>query len=269
VDTERYLVVPGSEVSLAGWDPSDHSAFNGSKDDAKEATDELVNRLEALQELLYAEDEHKLLIVLQAMDAGGKDGVIRHVFDGVNPCGVKVANFKVPSAEELAHDYMWRVHAHTPARGQIVIFNRSHYEDVLAVRVLGLVPPETWSRRYDHINDFERMLVDEGVSILKFYLNIDAPEQRERLQARIDEPHKNWKLSVADLEQRRRWPEYMEAYEDVLGRTSTDWAPWYCVPANHKWYRNLVISDIIVHTLESLDMRFPALEPGLSGIVIQ
>ena len=187
---EQYRVKPNSHIGLSQWDPNDTGVFPGDKREAREVLRALNERLEALQELLYAEHKHKVLIVLQAMDTGGKDGTIRHVFEGVNPQGVKVANFKVPTREELDHDYLWRVHKHTPARGQIVIFNRSHYEDVLVVRVRNLVPPEVWSRRYDHINDFERMLADEGTTILKFFLHIDLDEQKERLQARLDEPHK-------------------------------------------------------------------------------
>lgn len=268
MDIERYRVAPGSEVDLTAWDPSDSALFDGDKTEGKAAAKASSERLEELQELLYAEGRRKVLVVLQAMDTGGKDGVIRHVFEGVNPCGVKVASFKKPSSRELAHDYLWRVHEHTPARGEIVVFNRSHYEDVLVVRVRELVPREVWARRYDHINDFERMLADEGVTILKFYLNIDADEQKERLQARLDEPHKNWKFSTGDLEERKLWPEYTAAYEEMLGRTSTEWAPWHCVPANRKWYRNLVIGGVVVDALEGLGMSYPDPEPGLADVVV-
>ncbi len=266
---DRYLVKPGSKVKLGDWDPNDKGHFNGNKDEGKAALDPLNRRLEELQELLYAEGRHKVLIVLQAMDTGGKDGVIRHVFDGVNPQGVKVASFKQPTLPELAHDYLWRIHRHTPGSGEIAIFNRSHYEDVLVVRVHGLVPEKVWRRRYEHINSFERLLADEGTTILKFYLHIDEKEQKERLQSRLDEPEKRWKFSKGDLAERKRWPEYMEAYEDVLSKTSTEWAPWYIVPANRKWLRNLVVSQIIVETLEKLDMQWPQPEEGLESVVIE
>jgi len=266
---ERYRVEPGSKINLSQWDPSDKSAFEGSKREAREALRALNERLEALQELLYAEHKHKVLIVLQAMDTGGKDGTIRHVFEGVDPQGVKVASFKVPTPEELDHDYLWRVHKQVPARGEIVIFNRSHYEDVLVVRVHNLAPPAVWGRRYAHINDFERLLVEESTTILKFFLHIGLDEQRERLQARLDEPHKRWKFNLGDLDERRLWPEYQRAYEDVLSKTSAEWAPWYIVPANRKWYRNLVVATILVETLEGLNMDYPQPEKGLEGVVIE
>ena len=244
-------------------------AFDGDKHDARDEFERLNERLEELQELLYAEQRHKVLVVLQAMDTGGKDGTIRHVFEGVNPQGVKVASFKVPTLEELAHDYLWRVHKRTPGSGEIVIFNRSLYEDVLVVRVHELVHKKVWSRRYQQINDFERMLAEEGTTILKFYLHIDLEEQKERLQARLDEPHKRWKFSIGDLKERKRWPEYMRAFEDVLSKTSTDWAPWYIIPANRKWYRNLVVSSVLVKALEKLDMQYPQPEEGLDDVVIE
>ncbi|MGD2146254.1 MAG: polyphosphate kinase 2 family protein [Anaerolineae bacterium] len=263
---DRYRVRPGSEIDLNSWDPNDTSAFDGDKGEGKDALRALNKRLEDLQELLWAEQEQRLLVVLQAMDAGGKDGTIRHVFEGVNPQGVRVANFKVPTRKELAHDYLWRVHKQVPGKGEIVIFNRSHYEDVLVVRVAGLAPPEVWKRRYGHINEFERMLADEGTTILKFYLHIDRDEQRERFQDRLDE--KPWKFSTGDLDTRAQWPQYMEAFEDVLSRTSTDWAPWYIVPANRKWYRNLVVGSVLVEVLEGLDMAYPKPEEGLESVVI-
>ena len=266
---EQYRVHPDTPIDLSQWDPADHSAFDGGKKAGRAATRKLNQRLEALQEVLYAENKHKVLIVLQAMDTGGKDGTIRHVFDGVNPQGVKVASFKRPTAEELAHDYLWRIHRHTPGRGEIVIFNRSHYEDVLVVRVHNLVPQQVWSRRYDQINAFERQLAQEGATILKFYLHIDKDEQKERLQARLDEPDKRWKFVRGDLAERALWSRYQEAYEAVLSRTSTPWAPWYIIPANRKWYRNLVISQILVDALEALDMHYPQAEDGLDGIVIE
>ncbi|MDY6877573.1 MAG: polyphosphate kinase 2 family protein [Chloroflexota bacterium] len=266
---ERYCVEPGSEINLSRWDPNDRSAFEGSKQEARKALRALNKRLEALQELLYAEQKHKVLIVLQAMDTGGKDGTIRHVFEGVNPQGVKVAGFKVPTPEELNHDYLWRVHKQVPGKGEIVIFNRSHYEDVLVVRVHNLVAETTWGRRYAHINDFERLLAEEGTMILKFFLHISMDEQRERLQARLDEPHKRWKFNLGDLDERRLWPDYMRAYEEALSKTSTEWAPWYIVPANRKWYRNLVVAAVLVETLEGLNMDYPQPEEGLEGVVIE
>jgi PPK2 family polyphosphate:nucleotide phosphotransferase len=261
--------MPGDEVDLSNWDPNDKSMFEISKSKGKDLLLQLNEELEDLQELLYAEGKHKILIVLQAMDTGGKDGTIRHVFEGVNPQGVKVASFKAPTRKELAHDYLWRIHKHTPGKGEIVIFNRSHYEDILVVRVHNLVPEEIWSRRYDHILAFENMLADEGTTILKFYLHIDQDEQKERLQARLDEPHKNWKFSKGDLEERKLWDQYTAAFEAALERTSTDKAPWYVIPANRKWYRNLVISTIIIEKLKSLNMAYPPAEEGLEGIVIE
>ncbi|MEA3439914.1 MAG: polyphosphate kinase 2 family protein [Chloroflexota bacterium] len=266
---DQYKVGSGTTVDLNEWDADDSRTLDGGKKDAKQVLDDLNDRLEELQELMYAEDKHKLLIVLQAMDTGGKDGTIRHVFDGVNPQGVKVASFKVPTPNELAHDYLWRVHKFVPGKGEIVIFNRSHYEDVLVVRVHNLVPPEVWSRRYDHINDFERMLADEGTTILKFFLHISKDEQKERLQARLDEPHKQWKFSLGDLKERKLWDDYTRAYQEVLSKTSTDWAPWYIIPANRKWYRNFVIASILVDTLEGLDMTYPPPEDDLGDVVIE
>lgn len=266
---QRYQVKPAQRIDLGQHDPNDQRAFPGNKEEAKEELKRLNERLQELQELLYAEHKHKVLIILQALDTGGKDGVIRHVFEGVNPQGVRVANFKVPTPEELDHDYLWRVHKQVPGRGEIVIFNRSHYEDVLVVRVHNLVSPEVWGRRYDQINVFEHLLAEEGTAILKFYLHIDLAEQRERFMARIREPHKRWKFNPKDLQERKRWPEYMQAYEDVLNRTSTAWAPWHIVPANRKWYRNLVVASILVETLEGLGMEYPRPDWDPAGIVIE
>ncbi len=265
---EHYRIQPGTTVELSTADPADAGAFDGDKSAGKQVLGMLNKRLETLQELLYAEGKHKLLVVLQAMDTGGKDGVIRHVFDGVNPQGVKVANFKVPTKRELAHDYLWRVHRQTPGRGEIVIFNRSHYEDVLVVRVHNLVPESVWQRRYDHINAFERMLADEGTTILKFFLHISKEEQRERLQARLDEPHKRWKFSLGDLEERKLWEDYRVAYEDMLSKTSTEWAPWYLVPSDRKWYRNLVVGTVLVSTLQGWGMELPQFEGNPEDIVV-
>jgi PPK2 family polyphosphate:nucleotide phosphotransferase len=264
----RYRVHPGSTIDLDTWDPDSKVGFDEGKKEGRAALKVLTGRIAGLQRVMWAEDRHKLLVVIQAMDTGGKDGTIRSVFGGVNPQGIHVANFKVPTPEEMAHDYLWRIQQHTPGNGEISIFNRSHYEDVLVVRVLGLVPEERWRRRFDHIRAFEQRLADEGTTILKFYLNISKAEQKERLQARLDDPSKNWKFNTGDLDVRAQWDDYMAAYEDVLSLTSTDVAPWYIVPANRKWYRNLVIAKTIVETLESKNMAYPEAEDDLTGIVI-
>lgn len=266
---ERYRVKPGSKIKLKEWDASDTSGYDGKKDDGKDKLLELNNELEELQELLYAQGKHKVLIVLQATDTGGKDGAIRRVFEGVNPAGVRVASFKVPTSDELAHDYLWRIHKQTPKKGEMVIFNRSHYEDVLVVRVHSLVDKKTWSKRYHHINEFERLLAEEGTTILKFFLHIDKDEQKERLQARLDDPKKHWKFSLGDLDERKRWDDYQAAFEDMLNKTSTDYAPWYIVPANKKWYRDLVVASVIIEALKSLKMEFPPAEDDLSQVVIE
>lgn len=266
---QQYKVKPDSKVDLSKWNPNDTGEFKGGKEAGLAEVGKLTTRLGELQELLYAEGKHKVLVVLQAMDTGGKDGTIRRVFSGVNPQGVHVASFKVPTPEELAHDFLWRIHKVVPGKGEMTIFNRSHYEDVLVVRVHDLVPPEVWQQRYDQINEFERLLAETGTTILKFYLHIDLDEQKERLQARLDDPAKHWKFRLGDLRERKRWPDYMTAYEDALSNTSTPYAPWYIVPANRKWYRDLVISSILVETLESLDMKFPPPEEDLNGVVIE
>jgi PPK2 family polyphosphate:nucleotide phosphotransferase len=265
---DRYLVVPGTGANLAGRDPADSTLFPEGKRAARDRLKELRRELVDLQRLLWAGAEHKLLIVLQAMDSGGKDGTIRHVFRGVNPQGVKVHGFKKPTPEELAHDYLWRVHDHTPADGEITIFNRSHYEDVLVVRVHGLVEEATWRPRYRHIREFERMLAEEGTTILKFFLHIDLDEQRSRFQDRLDEPHSRWKFRRGDLDDRALWPQFMAAYEEAITETSTEYAPWYVVPANRKWYRNLVVSHLLTDALKALDMTYPDPEEGLDDIVI-
>jgi PPK2 family polyphosphate:nucleotide phosphotransferase len=246
-----------SEDRLADWDPASTDAWESDKEAAEKRLLELNEDLEALQELLFAQVKHKILIVLQGMDTSGKDGVIRHVFEGVNPQGVRVASFKVPTAPELAHDYLWRVHQQVPGRGEMVIFNRSHYEDVLVVRVHNLVPPELWKPRYDQIIHFEQLLVEEGTTMLKFFLHIDLEEQRERLLARLEEPTKNWKFNPGDLKERQLWGEYQEAYEAILSKTSLEKTPWIIVPANRKWYRDLIISAALVDTLKGLKMEYP------------
>jgi PPK2 family polyphosphate:nucleotide phosphotransferase len=266
---KRYLVRSGTAVDLPTRNPDDKGDFKGGKEDGLAEVERLNSQLEELQEVLYAEHKHKVLVVLQAMDTGGKDGVIRRVFDRVNPQGVRVASFKVPTEEELDHDYLWRVHKMVPGRGEIVIFNRSHYEDVLVVRVHNIVPADVWKKRYEQINAFERHLAENGTTILKFFLHIDTDEQKERLQSRLDDPTKRWKFRLGDLEERKLWREYTAAYEDVLSKTSTDHAPWYIVPANSKWYRDLVISSVLVETLKSLDMKYPEPEENLDGILVE
>jgi PPK2 family polyphosphate:nucleotide phosphotransferase len=254
---ESYLIKPGQKLQLEKIDTSDHAAFSGDKKEGLKELEKLNDRLEALQELLYAEHRHKVLVILQAMDTGGKDGVIRHVFEGVNPQGVRVAGFKVPTAEELDHDYLWRAHKQVPGRGELVIFNRSYYEDVLVVRVHKLVPEAVWSKRFEQINQFERMMVEEGTTILKFFLHIDRDEQKKRLEARRDDPTKQWKFNPGDLKERHLWDGYLKAYAEAISQTSTTRAPWYVVPANRKWYRNLVIASILVDALKGLKMKYP------------
>lgn len=264
---DRYLVSPGGKVHLSEVDPADTSGFDGKKKDALKQVRKLVGRLDPLQEMLYAEHKHKVLIVLQAMDTGGKDATIRRVFEGVNPQGVRVAKFGVPTPEESDHDFLWRIHEQVPRKGEVVIFNRSHYESVLIERVHGIVPKEVWEKRYGEINEFENMLSDEGTTILKFYLHIDKREQLKRLQDRLDDPTKHWKFNRTDLRERDFWSDYMKAYEDVLNKTSTKWAPWYLVPSNHAWFRDLVVAGAIVKALDGMSLRYPKLaikKPKLS-----
>ena len=267
--TDRYRVRPSEPANLAKRDPADGAAFAGDKAAGIEEMKSLNTRLEELQELFYADGRHRLLVVLQATDTAGKDGTIRAVFEGVNPVGVKVASFKQPTALELAHDYLWRVHPQVPGNGEIVIFNRSHYEDVLVVRVRELTPETTWRRRFDHIRNFEQMLVDEGTTILKFFLHISKDEQRQRLQERIDDPSKHWKFAMGDIDERKRWDQYQAAYEEAISRTSTETAPWYVIPANRKWYRNIVIARILIQTLERLNLTYPQAEGDLTGLVVE
>jgi PPK2 family polyphosphate:nucleotide phosphotransferase len=268
MNIDRFRVEPGSKVHLDDVDPRSTAGFDGDKLAGRARAAELTAQLAALQALLYADGRHRLLVVLQAPDAGGKDGAVRAVFEGVNPQGVGVTSFKKPSEEELAHDYLWRVHNQVPRAGNITIFNRSHYEDVLIVRVHGLVPEHRWRKRYDHIRAWEEMLHDEGTTILKFYLHVSSEEQRRRLQERIDDPRKAWKFRKADLDERARWPEYQRAYEDALAETSTHHAPWFIVPADRNWFRNLVIGETLVQTLQRLDLEYPPPEPGMAGLKV-
>ena len=260
---EQYRIPPETSVDLDAIE----TRYEGdlSKKDGKGQLKDLNKELRDLQELLFAESKQKILIVLQAIDTGGKDSTIRHVFGDVNPQGTKVTNFKVPSKEELAHDYLWRVHQHTPATGEIAIFNRSHYEDVLVVRVHDLVPKSVWKRRYEHINEFEQLLAEEGTTILKFYLHISKNEQAERFLARLDRPHKRWKFNPDDLKERNHWEEYKKAFEDMLTLTSTSYAPWYVIPSDRKWYRNLAVATIIVEKLKGLGMQFPNEVDGIDA----
>jgi PPK2 family polyphosphate:nucleotide phosphotransferase len=267
---DRYKVTSGSKFHLESIDPDETALFDGGKKDGRKVVDEELNpRLETLQDLLYAEGKRRVLVVLQGMDTSGKDGTIRSVFNAVDPLGIRVASFKAPSAEELAHDYLWRVHRQVPGNGEIVIFNRSHYEDVLVVRVHKLVPKNVWSRRYDQINEFERMLAESGTTIVKFFLHISKDEQKARLEERRDTPEKRWKFNLGDLEERKLWDEYQAAYQDVLRKTSTDWAPWFVVPANAKWYRNWVIANVLIEALDKLDMKYPAAPKGAENAVIE
>ncbi|HUP72530.1 MAG TPA: PPK2 family polyphosphate kinase [Acidimicrobiales bacterium] len=267
LETTRFRVAPGAKVRLNKRDPATTPGMD--KQEGKAAAALLNTDLEALQELLYADGRHKLLVILQGVDACGKDGTIRSVFDGVNPQGVKVASFKRPTEEELGHDYLWRVHSRLPRSGEIAIFNRSHYEDVLVVRVRDLVPRDRWSKRYEHIRAFEQMLVDEGTTIVKFFLHISKEEQRVRLQERIDDPAKRWKFSRDDLGERKLWDEYRAAFEDMLTRTSTADSPWYVIPADSNWYRNLVVSQVLVDTMRKLELRHPPTEEDLAGLVVE
>jgi PPK2 family polyphosphate:nucleotide phosphotransferase len=264
---DSLRIAPSSKIRLSSFDPDDRSLVRGDKEKVVEKNAALQARVGELQELLYAEHKHRLLIVLQGMDTSGKDGAVRKVMSEVSPQGLRVVSFKKPTETELAHDYLWRVHKEVPASGEVVVFNRSHYEDVLVVRVHSLVPEAVWRKRYEQINEFERMLAESGTTILKFFLHISAEEQRERLQARLDDPTKRWKFQHGDLAERKLWDQYMAAYEEALQRTSTKLAPWYVVPANRKWVRDHVLGSILVRTLESLKMKYPA--PDVTGVKVQ
>jgi len=261
----KFRVEPGAKINLDKMS-TDFKPEDLDRDQVEERFRKLTDELRDLQHLMYAEDRHSLLIVLQGRDAAGKDGTIRHVFGPMNPQGTRVTSFKVPSKEEMAHDFLWRCHMAAPKRGTVGIFNRSHYEDVLVVRVHDLVPKHIWSKRFDHINAFERLLADAGTVILKFYLHIDRDEQLERFKKRMDNPKKNWKISDADYAERPFWDAYTEAFEDALSQCSTDFAPWFIIPANRKWARNLVIADIVAETMKGLGMHFPEPEVDMQEI---
>jgi PPK2 family polyphosphate:nucleotide phosphotransferase len=261
---KELIVTPGSKVKLDDIDPD--ATHGVDKHDAAGHFEKNLERLSVLQYLLYAEARRSLLIVLQGIDAGGKDGTIRQVMSGLNPQGVDVTSFKAPDGAEKRHDYLWRVHQAVPEFGKIGIFNRSQYEDVLIVRVHNMVPKSVWSKRYDQINDFERMLSENGVRIIKFLLYISKKEQAKRFRERLDDPTKNWKFSPDDLKEREYWGQYIEAYNDVLNKCSTEMAPWYVIPANRKWFRNLAVSQIVLDTLEDMDLKYPKPVADLSGI---
>ena len=258
----KLRVPPGSRPRLDDQSADARSDAAG-KQDGLERLGVLVQRLGALHLRLFAESTRSVLLVLQGMDASGKDGTVRTVFTGVNPQGCRVESFKAPSAAELAHDYLWRIHKLCPARGEIVIFNRSHYEDVVAVRVRKLVEKSVWKRRYEHIRSFEQMLTDEGTTVLKVFLHVSRDEQRRRLQERLDNPEKRWKFRAGDLDDRALWADFVHAYEDALQETSTEYAPWYVVPADHNWSRNLAVAEILVAALERLDPKVPAPDPRI------
>jgi len=261
-----FRVEPGSRVKLKDFDPGSTGSFK-SKEAAAGKLQKDVARLAELQDVLYAEDSRALLLVFQAMDAAGKDGVIKHVMSGVNPQGCQVFSFKAPSAEELDHDYLWRCSKSLPERGRIGIFNRSYYEEVLVVRVHpeylrgerlpDLDEEKIWKRRFDEINCYERYLTQNGITVLKFFLHVSKEEQKKRFLDRIGQPEKNWKFSAADVKERGHWDAYMRAYEEAITGTSTDWAPWYVIPADHKWFTRLLVADIIVTTMESMDLKYP------------
>lgn len=265
MDIAKHCIVkPGSKLRLKDRDPDD--TFGIKRND--KAHQKTIVRLNELQHLLYADKRYALLIVLQALDAGGKDGTIRHVMSGVNPQGCDVHSFKAPSGVELSHDYLWRVHQAVPPLGNIGIFNRSHYEDVLIVRVHRLAPTEVWEKRYRQINEFERTLTENGVTILKFFLHISKDEQKRRFEIRMQDTSRNWKLSLPDFEERQHWNEYQEAYQDALRKCSTEWAPWYVIPSNRKWLRNHLIAELIVKALDDMKLKYPAPTVDISKVVL-
>jgi PPK2 family polyphosphate:nucleotide phosphotransferase len=260
-------IAPNKPFALHSFDPADTLGWH--KEAAKVELERVKLRLDVLQQRLYAEEKHSVLLVLQAMDAAGKDGTIRNMLAGLNPAGFHVSNFGVPGGPETQHDYLWRVHAEVPAKGRIGIFNRSHYEDVLVVRVKNFVPRSVWSKRYEHIRGFEQLLVDEGTTVVKCFLNVSKDEQRERLQERIDDPEKRWKFRLGDLDDRKLWTKYQQAYHEAIERTTTGPAPWYVVPADRNWVRNLAVAKILLHHLEKLDPKLPPPEDGIEGLVVQ
>ena len=263
------IVAPVERFSLAALDPGDKPFSSGDKAADRVRVDELTQELDALQNLFYADRRHKLLLVLQGLDTSGKDGTLRAVLGRMSPIGVRTVAWQAPSAVQLAHDFLWRIHQEVPAAGEIVCFNRSHYEDVLVPVVSGAIPAAEKERRYAHINDFERLLVETGTVVVKCMLHIDKDEQRERLQARIDTPGKQWKFSMGDLEVRTKWSAYQQAYDKALRATSTDHAPWYVIPANHKRHRNLMIAKLLMKTLREMKLKAPPADPALKGMIIK
>jgi PPK2 family polyphosphate:nucleotide phosphotransferase len=263
---KEFIVEPGTKIRLKHFDPDYHGKHE-SHQDALPEIQKYVEKMAQLQYLMYAERKHSLLIVLQGLDAAGKDGVVRHVLTGMNPAGCVAVGFRQPTPEELAHDFLWRVHPHVPAKGSVAIFNRSHYEDVLVVRVHDLVPENVWSKRYDEINDFERLIAKQNnTTILKFFLHISKQEQLARFAKRLDDPARQWKISDSDYKERDYWGNYTQAFEDVLNKTSTECAPWFVIPSNHKWFRNLAISQIILREMEDMGMQFPKPTVNLAEI---
>ena len=267
-ELERYRVRAGSTVKLADIDPRDHTGLPLDKPEARKTTKADIAEIDRLQEILYAQARHALLVVFQGMDASGKDGAVRAVFGHLNPMGAVATSFKKPTEHELAHDFLWRIHERVPPLRMIGIFNRSQYEDVLIVRVHGLVPRDRLETRYEAINAFEKLLAENGTTVVKFFLHVSKEEQIRRLEARLDDPTKHWKFSPDDLAERKRWDDYMAAYEIALTRCSTPWAPWFIVPADRKWYRDAVIARIVRRTLEGLDLAYPREMPDLEKLRI-
>jgi PPK2 family polyphosphate:nucleotide phosphotransferase len=266
--TASLRVEPGEPADLAGRNPAARLGL-GEKLDGHERSEALLEVLDGLHNRLWAEARRSVVLVLQGMDASGKDGTIRHVLTGLNPQGCQVVNFKEPTTQDFAHDYLWRIHALTPARGILGVWNRSHYEDVVTARCIGAIDERQTRRRYRHIRGFERMLSDEGIAVVKVFLHISKDEQRARLQARIDDPAKNWKFQHSDVEARKHWDEYQAQYEAAITATSTSWSPWYIVPSDHKWVRDVAVASLLVEMFTRLDPQIPDPEPGLEGIVVE
>ena len=267
---ERYWVRPGTKVDFGKVESDEKTLFQGAgKEEFDPQFDALQLQLQILQKKLYAQNKHRVLVVMQAMDTGGKDGCIKHVFSRIDPQGIHVRSFKKPSEEEMSYDFLWRVHSKVPHRGQLVIFNRSHYEDIIAVRVKNIFPDDVWKRSQRHVIEFERMLAEEGTTIVKIFLHISKEEQKRRLEARLENPAKQWKMNPDDLVDRARWDDFMTAYEDVITKTSTEFAPWYVVPSDRKWYRNLCVARIMLDTLKKLNMEFPPIDWDPKSIKIE
>lgn len=266
---KRYMIKDTNGISLSQFDPNEKGTFK-SKEEAVAETERLKKRLAELQDILFAEKKRSLLVILQGMDSSGKDGTVKHIFSGVNPQGFTVTSFKKPTLEEAAHDFLWRVHHKTPPKGYIAAFNRSHYEDVLVPRVHGGLSKEDIKRRFRHIRQFEEMLTEEGTTIIKLFLHISKDKQMEKIQERLHDPRKHWKFDVSDLQEREYWKDYQKAYEELFEETSTDKAPWYWIPANHRWYRNFLALSIVVKTLEGFDLSYPKLDtptPDISELI--